>query len=554
MSCAITARLRSVAPWLLRLTTIVLTIGAGAPARAGTTASSYARRDLHALGPARLAVLRADPVIEWWVELDDVLLVGGEERGLAALVRTRGGDVVAATPGTELRIVGGVQPAQLAAIGARPLATGGRWVVAEMPSSVEHVLVASSGNGHAIVRSFTPNVVLARQAANAPRRPSALPSTMAAPPVDQVNAARWFADVATLAGWNRYTHGSGIASARAWLVSQFQALPGAIVTTQAFQVSGTTAYNVIARIPGTTKADDWFLVGGHYDSTSQSPSTAAPGAEDNATGCSAVLEMARIFTAQPQKQTLLFMCYAGEEQGLYGSIAHASSLVSSGDAAKVRAVLAMDMVGYNGDSDPDCMLETLPEYEWLSDLYTDAATAYTSLRMVINFTPERSDHVPYLDRGMATVLTAANDWDVYPHYHRTTDTPDKIGGTAMGEQILRMNVASLAALLSAECTDADGDGYGNPASVACAHPEADCNDANAAVHPGATEVTNGVDDDCDGQIDERSGCGGVARTADGADPSAVALTFVFGVALAGVVRRLRPTHAGLPRKSTTRRS
>ncbi len=58
--------------------------------------------------------------------------------------------------------------------------------------------------------------------------------------------------------------------------------------------------------------------------------------------------------------------------------------------------------------------------------------------------------------------------------------------------------------------DADGDGYGNPAAVvyACSAPDGyvvdgtDCNDADPAVHPGVTEVCNGKDDNCSGQIDE----------------------------------------------------
>lgn len=47
------------------------------------------------------------------------------------------------------------------------------------------------------------------------------------------------------------------------------------------------------------------------------------------------------------------------------------------------------------------------------------------------------------------------------------------------------------------CSDGDGDGYGEPGSAACAFPEADCDDINPAVNPGATENPgNGLDDDC----------------------------------------------------------
>lgn len=52
------------------------------------------------------------------------------------------------------------------------------------------------------------------------------------------------------------------------------------------------------------------------------------------------------------------------------------------------------------------------------------------------------------------------------------------------------------------CQDLDGDGYGNPASAHCSHPELDCDDADPAVNPGASEICgNGIDDDCDSFAD-----------------------------------------------------
>ena len=71
--------------------------------------------------------------------------------------------------------------------------------------------------------------------------------------------------------------------------------------------------------------------------------------------------------------------------------------------------------------------------------------------------------------------------------------------------------------------DSDGDGFGNAAvSVeACSAPVGyvsdgtDCNDARADIHPTATEVCNGVDDNCDGKIDENNVCGSTNYYCDG---------------------------------------
>jgi hypothetical protein len=56
----------------------------------------------------------------------------------------------------------------------------------------------------------------------------------------------------------------------------------------------------------------------------------------------------------------------------------------------------------------------------------------------------------------------------------------------------------------ASCADRDGDGFGDPASPLCPHPQQDCDDSDPLVHPGSRErCTNGIDDNCDGLVDLR---------------------------------------------------
>ena len=82
---------------------------------------------------------------------------------------------------------------------------------------------------------------------------------------------------------------------------------------------GRTSYNVIAEIPGTDKADEIVMLGGHLDSWH-----AATGSTDNAIGCSVMMEAARILLAVGAKprRTIRVALWSGEEQGLLGSQAY----------------------------------------------------------------------------------------------------------------------------------------------------------------------------------------------------------------------------------------
>jgi hypothetical protein len=82
---------------------------------------------------------------------------------------------------------------------------------------------------------------------------------------------------------------------------------------------GRTSYNVVAEIPGTDKADEVVMLGGHLDSWH-----AATGSTDNAIGCAVMMEAARILSAIGVKprRTIRVALWSGEEQGLLGSRAY----------------------------------------------------------------------------------------------------------------------------------------------------------------------------------------------------------------------------------------
>lgn len=307
---------------------------------------------------------------------------------------------------------------------------------------------ADPGRPRKLVAHTGGNLVLATQVENSRKQPMPIMSAPISTLVNSVNVDRWFDAVTTLASYNRYTKGSQIALAQKWIIDQLQTLTNLTVTTQPFTSGSTSGVNVIATIQGSVTPNTWVIVGGHYDSTSQSPNTAAPGAEDDASGAAAVLEMARIFNEYPPPSTLLLIFFSGEEQGLLGSAAHAQSLVNSGDASKVKLMHNMDMIAYqkNPSGTNQVIIETTSQFASLFPVYRQSAASFTTLGLFESTTAWGSDHESYIRRGMPGLLTIDKDWDIYPSYHRTTDTPDKLN-KALGEQIIRLGVGAVASML-----------------------------------------------------------------------------------------------------------
>jgi len=112
--------------------------------------------------------------------------------------------------------------------------------------------------------------------------------------------------------------------------------------------------SVIVTIPG--KTNDVLIVGAHQDSTASPSVNNAPGADDDASGCGAIIEMARVLLAgnYTNNRNIQFQFYAAEEAGLLGSQAIAQKYAA--DGVDVYAMLQFDMVGFVSNGRPPVLI------------------------------------------------------------------------------------------------------------------------------------------------------------------------------------------------------
>src|SRR5690242_14785322 len=163
----------------------------------------------------------------------------------------------------------------------------------------------------------------------------------------------------------------GIGAARDWLYSEFLKAAAAsngrmTVEKESFEQAKaarvpepTMLTNIVATLKGSQPeaTDRIYVVSGHYDSMCSSPTDAkcdAPGANDDASGTAAVLEMARVMAKYKFDATIVFMTVPGEEQGLLGATYFAEQAKKSN--MDIEAMFTNDIIGSslggNGVHDP----------------------------------------------------------------------------------------------------------------------------------------------------------------------------------------------------------
>jgi aminopeptidase YwaD len=168
--------------------------------------------------------------------------------------------------------------------------------------------------------------------------------------------------------------------------------------------------NVIAHGSGGTGR---VMVGAHLDSVPR-----GPGANDNASGSAAVLELARVFSGRPEQARLSFALFGAEEDGLIGSRRHVERLGVE-RAREYRAMLNLDMVAVGDRFEVGSTGERSRD---LARRVTDAGSAL-GLRLGQFDARGSSDHAPFADAGVPAVML---HWRDDPNYHKPTDTADRI--------------------------------------------------------------------------------------------------------------------------------
>jgi hypothetical protein len=182
--------------------------------------------------------------------------------------------------------------------------------------------------------------------------------------------------------------------------------------------------NVLAEQPGLTQPDKIVLIVGHMDSTSQTPATYAPGADDNASGTTAVLAAARQLHQLDFAYTIRYVLFTGEEQGLYGSAAYAAWAASQGH--DIVAVLNLDMIAYDPNNDMHFDVFVRPSNIGdmaIAQTFTDVNTAYninlapTIIQQAVSY----SDHYSFWVNGYNAVLGIEEWVNGNPYYHTVND-------------------------------------------------------------------------------------------------------------------------------------
>ncbi len=251
----------------------------------------------------------------------------------------------------------------------------------------------------------------------------------------------------------------GIGGAREWIAGQLRSYsPRLQVSFDKHLVAGVPGrryfknvelWNVVAVLPGTSEPERQVIVTGHYDTINLTPrkvvdgksvvdneaviAASAPGVTDDGSGTAAVMELARVMSQFQFRKTIVFIAFAGEEEGLLGSSLYAEAAASKhqvidglfnndiiGSSVKANGERANTYVNVYSANPDDSVSRQLARY-----LKTEAERYQPGFSVNLVFRHDRfgrgGDHSPFAAAGYPAVRITT-PMENYDNQHTATDT------------------------------------------------------------------------------------------------------------------------------------
>jgi hypothetical protein len=195
-----------------------------------------------------------------------------------------------------------------------------------------------------------------------------------------------------------------------------------------------TGYNVVGWVEGSDPGlrRECLVLGGHFDHNGRHMGLLFPGADDNASGSAAIMEIAQAFSkmSRKPKRSVVFALFGGEEMGLMGSTYFVNRLPPGLD--KVDTMFNFDMVG-EGDRSGFGYSDAVPELKALLDASDKMVGTLGGSYPIKGVGVRGSDHAPFYQKGIPVVSFHSNG--PHLHYHQTGDTiyrinPDMLADVA----------------------------------------------------------------------------------------------------------------------------
>ncbi|HEX2057566.1 MAG TPA: M20/M25/M40 family metallo-hydrolase [Actinomycetota bacterium] len=260
------------------------------------------------------------------------------------------------------------------------------------------------------------------------------------------NLKGWVEDLSAF--HTRHSASAFIGQAADWIKARFTAFGYADVAFHEYAFGNGTLKNVVCTKPGTDPQPRVVVLCGHYDCIMEDHDDAvarAPGADDNASGIAAILEIARILRHVPTKDTIRFVAFSGEEQGLKGSTAYAAHVQGTG--VNLHRLINLDMIAFP-PADGSIVVERDMGNQTGTNDAASQAFGDVMAQMGIDYTTlpiklgpiYASDYMPFEARGY--VVIGAYEGEGNPNYHNDSDTPATLSYPYLTEAT-KMTLATL---------------------------------------------------------------------------------------------------------------